>query len=61
MTDREKFLQIFANLPIASRQEIIITVNDQPLTWNSAKIEVENETKIGGEVLDKLTLLGILK
>jgi hypothetical protein len=61
MTDKEKFLHAYANLPFSARQEIIITINDQPLTWNAAKIEVENDTKTGKEILEKLILLGILK
>lgn len=60
MDKREKFLQIYANLPLAVRNEIIVLLDDEPLTWNAARIEVENETKKGEEILKKLVEMGIL-
>lgn len=58
---REIFLKIYANLPLSLRGEIIATLEGEPVTWNSAYIEVDNDTKKGGEILSKLKLLGILK
>ncbi|PJE69078.1 hypothetical protein COU96_01670 [Candidatus Shapirobacteria bacterium CG10_big_fil_rev_8_21_14_0_10_38_14] len=60
MDKKEKFLQIYANLPLAVRNEIIVVLGDEPLTWNAARIEVENETKKGEEILKKLVEMGIL-
>lgn len=61
MTKKEKFLQIYANLPIASRNEIIVVVDGEPMTWKAAKIEVEINTSIGMKVLDKLENMNLLK
>ncbi len=61
MNEKEKFLQIYANLPLNSRSEIVVVVDDEPLTWNAAKLEIENDTKKGEEILEKLVMLGILK
>lgn len=58
---KTKFLQIYANLPLNQRNEIIIVMDDEPLTWNAAKIEVENNTQIGRQILDKLIKLGIVR
>lgn len=60
MDIKERFLQIYANLPLAVRNEIIVVLDDEPLTWNAARIEVENETKKGEEILKKLVEMGIL-
>lgn len=57
---KTKFLRIYANLPLNQRQEIVVVVDEEPLTWNAAKIEIENDTQKGGEILDKLVKLGIL-
>lgn len=61
MDMKTKFLQVYANLPLNQRSEIIIVIDDEPLTWNSAKIEIENDTQKGKEILEKLVKLGILK
>lgn len=61
MDRKRRFLQIYANLPLGARTEIIVVVDDEPLTWNAAKIEVENETKKGDEILEKLVRMEIVK
>lgn len=58
---KTKFLQIYANLPLNQRNEIIIVIDDESLTWNAVKIEVENDTLTGRRILDKLIGLGIVK
>jgi len=61
MNKKVKFLQTYANLPLNQRNEIIIVIDDGPLTWNVAKIEVENDTLKGKEILEKLVKMRILK
>lgn len=61
MDSKTKFLKIYANLPLALREEIILVLDDKPLTWNVANIEIENDTKKGKEILDKLVKLEIVK
>lgn len=61
MNLQAKFLQIYANLPLNQRTEIIVVVNNEPFTWNAVKIEVENNTDKGKEILEKLVELGIIK
>lgn len=61
MDVKTKFRNIYANLPLSLRNEIIVVIDDEPLTWNATNIEVENDTKKGKEILDKLIKLGIIK
>lgn len=61
MNLQAKFLQIYANLPLNQRSEIVVVVDDEPFTWNAAKIEIENNTDKGKEILEKLVELGIVK
>jgi hypothetical protein len=59
--ERLKFMRIFNDLPEkVRREEIVVIVDDKPYTWNSAFIEVRNNTKLGKNMLAKLKLLGIL-
>lgn len=61
MNLQTKFLQIYANLPLNQRTEIIVVIDNEPLTWNAAKIEIENNTGKGKEILEKLVKLEIIK
>ena len=61
MDKRSLFKRIYANLPLGLRKEIVVIVDGEPMTWNAANIEVENNTKKGDELLEKLTQLSILK
>lgn len=60
MDKRAKFLKIYANLPLNERDRVIVIIDGQPLTWNAAWLEVDNNTIKGKEILEKLTLLKIL-
>lgn len=59
--DSARFQQIYANLPLNARNEIIVVIDDKPLTWNAAKIEVDNDTPAGQEIIKKLIAMGILQ
>lgn len=61
MNYKAKFLQIYANLPLNQRSDIVIVLDNEPFTWNSAKIEIENDSNVGKQILDKLIKLEIIK
>jgi len=62
--NREKFLRAFANLPLNTRKEIILVLEEegkkQPITWEVAYLEVKNNTSISKKILEKLAELGII-
>ena len=58
---KEKFLKIYANLPLNVRDEIIYVLKGKgPITWNVAYLEIKNNTKLGEEILHKLDDLKII-
>lgn len=57
---KAKFYSVYANIPVARRSEIIVVVDKEPFTWNSAKIEVENNTSLGNKMLEQLHELKLL-
>ncbi len=60
MEARERFLKIYADLPLSLRKEIILILDKEPLTWNVAYIEVLHHTKKAQEILTKLEALEII-
>ena len=60
MDRKAQFLKVYANLPQPTREEIVAVVRNEPYTWQSAKLEVEQETPIGKEILELLVNLKIL-
>jgi len=61
MKSKERFLKIYVNLPVNLRSEIIAVLpNVGPLTWNVAYLEIENDTQLGKQILEKLEGLKII-
>jgi hypothetical protein len=57
---RSKFLSIFANIPENLREDIIISINKKPYTWNIAFIEIRDNTPLGKKILKTLEEIGII-
>jgi hypothetical protein len=60
MDKRQKFYRVYNNLPLNFREEVIVVVSGEPITWKVAKLEIDSETKIGDEILNKLDFLKII-
>ncbi len=60
MDRKTQFFKVYANLPLGARDEIVAVVDGEPLTWKSAKLEIEQDTLKGKQVLETLTSLKIL-
>lgn len=57
---KTRFYRTYANLPLPVRNEISVVIDDEPISWNVLKIEVDNNTvlsKKGLEILNKLNYL----
>ncbi len=60
MQSKERFIQIYANLPLSLRKEIILILDKEPLTWNAAYVEIFNNTSKSTKILKKLEELKII-
>lgn len=60
MDKKAQFFKVYANLPQASREEIVAVVDNEPYTWQAARLEIEQDTHIGNEILETLAKLRIL-
>lgn len=57
---KEKFLKAYANLPPPEREQVIVIIDNEPYSWNTACNEIENNTELGKKILKKLEALEIL-
>lgn len=58
---KERFLKVFAGIPLGARKEIVLTIeNEAPIDWDVAFIEVKNDTERGRAILEKLDLLKLI-
>ena len=56
-----KFRKAYANIPIALRSsEICCVVDNEPMTFNVVKLEVDNNTKIGYKAIEQMSRLKII-
>ncbi|KKR13347.1 MAG: hypothetical protein UT42_C0047G0002 [Candidatus Falkowbacteria bacterium GW2011_GWA2_39_24] len=59
--NKEKFIKIYANLPLGVRQEIILVLDDnRPITWDVAYNEINADTDLSHSILAKLATLEII-
>ncbi len=57
---RSKFMRAFANVPENLRDDIIAVVDEKPYTWNTAFLEVRDNTGKGKKILQTLEEMGVL-
>ena len=67
--DKTRFMKVYQNLPLNERKNTIIVLEDaksenkvkkDPVSWDIAFIEIEQETKIGEIMLDKLIKMNLI-
>lgn len=57
---KDKFFKMYANLPINTRKEIVLDLgveNGGPITWEVAYREINGDTELGKDILQKLVNL----
>lgn len=57
---KAKFMKIYARTPDSLRDDILVVVDDRPFTWDSAFLEVKNDTELGKEILNIIKGIGII-
>jgi hypothetical protein len=57
---KTRFLRIYANLPLNERTQIVVVLENEPVTWELARNEIIHETNRGKAILEKLAGLRII-
>jgi len=50
----ERFYKVYNNLPLGIREEVILVLNDETITWKVARLEIDHDTPLSKEILEKL-------
>lgn len=58
---KERFFRVYANLPVGLRDQVVIALPEVgPMSWNAVYVEVNNNTKLGSTIVEKLIELKII-
>ena len=59
---KERFLKIYANIPIGLRSETICVVGEEnrPISWDVAFVEIDQNTPLSKIILEKLNKLKLI-
>ncbi len=55
-----RFMRVYSNLPLKTRQEIVVVIDGEPVSWNVAYKEINHKTEKGKKIIEKLIKLGII-
>ena len=51
---KQRFYQVYNNLALGVREEVVLVINNESITWRVARLEVDNNTPLSKEILEKL-------
>jgi hypothetical protein len=58
--DISRFVNVYANLPKKLREQIVVVIDEQPMTWNAVYLELKQETQLGKKIMIKLMAMEII-
>jgi hypothetical protein len=56
----DKFIRVYSNLPLKLRNEIVLVIDNEPVTWNVAYNEIVHNTEKGKKILEKLIEMKVI-
>ncbi len=57
---RSRFIELFATVPLPLRDEIVAVVDDEPISWSAAYLEVTNSTEKARKIIKQLRTIKVL-
>jgi hypothetical protein len=54
--NKDTFFRFYANLPLPVRKQVVLDLGERggPITWEVAYREINGDTQLGNEILQKL-------
>ncbi len=60
MAEKEDFFKVYSNIPLEERNNVVVVVKNQPISWVLAYQEIKNDTELGQKILNILKELDII-
>ena len=60
MDKKNRFYKVYNNLPLKLRDEAVVVINNDAISWRLAKLYIEEGTKLGEDILEKLDRMKII-
>lgn len=57
---KEKFYLAYNKVPLGIRDEPILVINNDSISWRVARLEIDADTPLSKEILEKLSVLKII-
>lgn len=57
---KERFYKAYHRVPLGVRDEPILIINDDSISWRVARLEIDENTPLSKEILEKLAALKII-
>lgn len=55
-----RFQKVYSNLPLKERENPVVVLDDEPISWKMAWREIKNETETGKRIAKILIKLDII-
>ena len=55
-----RFHKVYPNVPLGERRNTCCVIDNEPLSWQLAKNEIENKTEVGRKALKQLIELKVI-
>lgn len=60
MEGDQDFFKVFSNVPVEERDNVIVIIGSDPISWKLAYLEIKNNGKRAGKILKTLKELEII-
>ena len=57
---KSRFYKVYANVPLNLRNEIVVVLDKEPVSWSVAYIEIETNSARAEQILTELEKLSII-
>lgn len=58
--DSSRFHMIYPSVPLAERNNTIVVIDNEPMSWKLVRLHVEQKTEIGKRALEQMAKLDII-
>jgi hypothetical protein len=56
----DRFIKVYANLPLEERKLTVMVIDNEPITWQMAKAAMEEDSELGKKIAKRLIELRII-